>query len=487
MTTSTRLTQSDLNRDLTWGNAIAQPAQEFAPTELRLVEGKIPTGLRGSLYRNGPARLERGGQPIGHWFDGDGAILGVHFTDAGATGVYRYVQTAGYAAEEKAGKLLYGGYGMTTPGPIWQSFGKGLKNVANTSVLALPDRLLALWEGGQPHALDLRSLETLGLDDLDRLSSNSANGLPYSAHPKRDPNTGDIFNFGLTYGKDATLHVYRSDRTGKIQQQNAIKLDGLPMIHDFVLAGNYLVFLIPPVRLNPFPLLANLKSYSDALEWQPQKGTQILVIDRHSLEVVSRGETGPWYQWHFGNGYADVDGSLVVDLARYDDFYPTNQYLREVATGKTSTQAKGTLWQIRLNPLSGKIVTMQQAIDRNVEFPSVNPHQVGQPTRYTYLSVRRSNTDIAKELFDSIGRFDYHTGTLTEADLGEHCYPMEPIYALDPENLDRGWIITVVYDSKAHSSSVWVFDSDRLDDRPVCILGLPSVIPFGFHGTWRSA
>jgi len=64
---------------------------------------------------------------------------------------------------------------------------------------------------------------------------------------------------------------------------------------------------------------------------------------------------------------------------------------------------------------------------------------------------------------------------------------MEPIYAPDPENLDRGWIITVVYDSKAHSSSVWVFDSDRLDDRPVCILGLPSVIPFGFHGTWRSA
>jgi carotenoid cleavage dioxygenase-like enzyme len=482
MTTSTRSTQSDLTRDLTWGQAIDQPAREFAPIALTVIEGKIPASLRGSLYRNGPARLERGGQLMGHWFDGDGAILGIHFTDAGATGVYRFVQTAGYVAESKAGKLLYPGYGTIAPGSIWQRFGKEPKNVANTSVLALPDRLLALWEGGQPHALDLRSLETLGLDDLDGLS----NRLPYSAHPKRDPITGDIFNFGLTYGRNSTLHVYRSDRTGKIQQQNAIQLDGLPMIHDFVLAGNYLVFFIPPVRLNPLPLLANLKSYSDSLTWQPQKGTQILAIDRNSLAVVSRGETEPWYQWHFGNGYAELDGSLVLDLARYEDFQ-TNQFLKEVATGKTNTLAKGTLWQIRLDPQTGKIIEMQQGSDRNVEFPSVDPRQVGQPNRYTYLSVRRLDTDIAKELFDAIARFDYHTGTLTEADLGDNRYPMEPIYAPDLENPDRGWVVTVVYDSKAHSSSVWIFASDRLDDRPVCILGLPSVIPFGFHGTWKPA
>ena len=43
----------------------------------------------------------------GHWFDGDGAILAVHFTDVGAAAVYRYVQTAGYQAEEKADKFLY--------------------------------------------------------------------------------------------------------------------------------------------------------------------------------------------------------------------------------------------------------------------------------------------------------------------------------------------------------------------------------------------
>jgi len=39
---------------------------------------------------------------------------------------------------------------MTAPGPIWNQWLKPINNVANTSVLALPDKLLALWEGGKP-------------------------------------------------------------------------------------------------------------------------------------------------------------------------------------------------------------------------------------------------------------------------------------------------------------------------------------------------
>ena len=58
-----------------WSKNIAQIAQEFELTPLSLLSGHIPEGIRGTLYRNGPGRLERGGQKVGHWFDGDGAIL----------------------------------------------------------------------------------------------------------------------------------------------------------------------------------------------------------------------------------------------------------------------------------------------------------------------------------------------------------------------------------------------------------------------------
>lgn len=461
-----------------WANGVLQPATAFGPVPLTVLAGAVPPGLRGSLYRNGPATLERGGQRVGHWFDGDGGILGLHFTDGGTTGVYRYVQTTGYQAETQAGKFLYSGYAMLPPGQWWERFNKGLKNVANTSVIALPDKLLALWEGGLPHALTLDTLDTLGLDDLGGLD-----GAAYSAHPKRDPKTGDIFNFGVSFGQHGTLNVYRSDASGRVRQHNKIPLRGLPIIHDCVLAGRYLVFCVSPVRLNALPVLAMLKSYCDALSWQPEKGTEIIVVDRTTLEVVSRSETEPWYQWHFGNGGELADGSIAFDFVRYADFQ-TNQFLREVATGHTETLAKGTLWQLRLEPKSGAVLALEVVVDRGCEFPTVQPEQVGEPSRYTYLSLHRRDAVLQHELFGTIARFDYQTATLTEADLGTNRYPSEPIYAPDAIHADQGWLLTVVYDADLDRSEAWIFDSDRLDDEPVCKLALPHVVPPGFHGTW---
>jgi carotenoid cleavage dioxygenase-like enzyme len=472
-----------------WANALGytesidetpQPAKEFPQTQLQTLSGKIPDGLRGILYRNGPAQLARGGIRVGHWFDGDGAILAIHFTDAGTTAVYRYIQTKGYQEEAAAGKLLYGNYGMTAPGAIWNQWRNPTKNTANTSVLALPDKLLALWEGGKPYALDLQNLETRGEDDLEGLTD----GLSYSAHYKRDPQTGEIFNFGVVIGSKVTLNIYKSDRTGKIVQKTAHQLEGIPLVHDFVLAGQYLVFFIPPVRLNLLPVLLGLSSYSDALQWRPNLGTQILVIDRETLEVVSRGETEPWFQWHFSNGYVDGSGSVVIDIARHEDFQ-TNQYLKEVATGQTHTPGMSTLWRSHLNPQTGKVTANEQILERYCEFPTVAPQNVGQLSPHTYLSIFRQGTDISQELLNAIARFDHKTDTLTEASLGENRYPSEPIYAPDSQNPNQGWVITVVYDGNTHSSEVWVFESDRLNEEPVCRLGLPSVIPPSFHGTWK--
>jgi carotenoid cleavage dioxygenase-like enzyme len=464
-----------------WANAIAQPALEFPPTPLPLLWGKIPQGLRGWLYRNGPARLERGGVRVGHWFDGDGAILSVHFTDAEATGVYRYVQTSGYRDEAQKDEFLYPNYGMTAPGPIWQRWGKPVKNAANTSVLVLPDKLLALWEGGNPHAVDLQTLETWGTDNLNQLGE----GTPFSAHPKRDPMTGDIFNFGVVAGLNATLKLYKCDSTGKIIRQNSVPLEGLPLVHDFVLAGPYLIFFVPPVRVNLLMAGLGLSSFSEAMEWQGNQGTQVIVCDRETLTLVSRGETESGFQWHFGNGYVDTDGSVVVDLVRYRDFQ-TNQYLKEVATGETHTPAKGTLWQARLNPQTGKVTQWQELLDRACEFPGVPPQVVGQVSTDTYLSVFRDGVDISQELLGAIARFNAKTDTLTVADLGENCYPSEPVYAPDTLNPQQGWVLTVVYDGNSDTSEVLVFDSEALDGEPVCRLGLPSVIPHGFHGQWKS-
>ncbi len=474
-----------------WSGCVTGPAREIATTPLQAGQGSLPGGLRGTLYRNGPARLERGGRHVGHWFDGDGAVLAVRFADGAAEATYRYVQTQGYRDEAEQGRLLYGNYGMTAPGPVWNHLRRPLKNAANTSVIALEERLLALWEGGKPHALDLKTLATLGEADLAGPAGRLEGGEVFSAHPKRDPDSGQIYNFGVEIpGRNARLLLYRCEPAGRLLAKRAHALDGVPFIHDWVMAGRYLVFLVPPVRIGVLKVLAGLKSYSEAMAWRPELGTQILVFDRDTLGLVARGETEPFFQWHFGNGAAgDMatgrgDGWLVLDFARYPDF-ATNEHLREVAHGRTTTAARGTLWRMTLDPATGRVEELAEMSAQSVEFPMVTPGDLGRPWQRTYMAAHGTGTDSTRERYDALACFDHAADRLTVAELGEGRYPSEPIVVEDADDPARRWLISVVCDGKALQSEVWVFPADALDDGPACVLGLPDLVPLGFHGCWR--
>ncbi|MBX2862532.1 MAG: carotenoid oxygenase family protein [Leptolyngbyaceae cyanobacterium MAG.088] len=445
-----------------WSRAIATPAIEFGPTPLPILTGKIPADLRGSLYRNGAGRLQRSGQRVDHWFDGDGGILAVHFTDAGATGLYRYVQTQGLQAEDAADQYLYGGYGQMAPGPFWKRWGAKPKNAANTSVLALPDKLLALWEAGNPYALDLDTLDTLGVEDFDTLPP----GQPYSAHPKQDPKTGDLYNFGVVFGRKNYIQLYRSNASGQIQQQGQIPLPRISLIHDFVLAGPYLVFLVPPINLALLPILL---------------GTQVIVVDRHTLTEVSRFDTEPWYQWHFGNGYQADDGSVVIDYVRYADFN-TNQWLKEFVTGHPITQASSQLYRLRLDAIAGNVIANEPLFDPDCEFPMVPSQSVGQH-HHSLVFCYKSQT-INEEFFDGIAHLDPDSGQCRLLQFPTGHYPIEPIYV--PGSQGSGWILTIVFNGHQDQSTVQILPADNLDAGPVCVLALPEILPFSFHGTWQA-
>ncbi|MGD1859782.1 MAG: carotenoid oxygenase family protein [Leptolyngbyaceae cyanobacterium] len=463
-----------------WAKAIAQPAQEFPLTPLAVIAGEIPKDLQGSLYRNGPGRLERQGQRVSHWFDGDGAVLAVHFADGQAQATYRYVQSAGFQDEEAAEQFLYSGYGSLAPGPFWERWNSQLKNAGNTSVLALPDKLLALWEGGWPHHLDPHTLETQGVHPLGELSAND----PYSAHPKRHSQTGQIFNFGIVPGANATLNLYRSDRTGHIEKKESVPLNGIPLMHDFVLADRYLVFCVPPVRLNPLPAVLGFQSFSDALMWQPKHGTQLVVVDADTLEVISSEAVDPWYQWHFGKGFVNKDGDIVLEVVRYRDF-ATNQQLKEIASGQFKTPAEGEFWRVCVNPQTAVVRSQTCLIEDHCEFPYVAEDQPT-VTAPTFLSMQSPEHDNTGELFRAIARFDPDTEKVTVAAAGAEQYPSEPIYVSKrTSEAASGWVLSVVYDGAADHSEVWIYDSDRLTAGPICRLHLPTVVPHSFHGTWQ--
>lgn len=466
-----------------WAKAFEQPAKTFELQPLRLIEGSIPAELKGTFYQNGAARFSRGEASIGHWFDGDGAILAVQFAEGQARGCYRYVATEGYCAESEAGEFVKGGYGMLSPQPWIRRLGspltQAIKNVANTSVLALPDRLLALWEAAPPHSLDLETLETLGLDDLGSLKPSQG----YSAHPKQDPQTGEIFNFGIEAGPVTRLHLYRSDRTGQIRQRAAYKLDGVPLIHDMVLAGRYLVFCISPVRLKLLPALLQLRSFSDSLDWQPQKGTEIWIFDCDTLERVSRNTVSPWFQWHFANGSLE-QGEILLQLVRYPNFR-SNGLLATVPQGFLAEDLGGELWQLRVDPQTAQLKTQTCLYGQTCEFPVVMPGQVGQQPSHIYFDAHRSAVETSGELFGALAQLDMESGEINLLDFGDDFYVNSPVCVPSTlGNSGAGWVMASMFDGEQNCSELWIFEAGAVEQGAIARLALPQVIPFGFHGTW---
>ena len=136
-------------------------------TQIKVIHGAIPATLRGTAYKVGPGRFGVGSEDYAHWLDGDGYVFALDFADSGATYTARFVETAGYVDEQE--KITWRTtFGTARPGgPLANAFDLKLKNPANTNVLPMRDRVLALWEAGSPHALDMETLRTVGVDSLD--------------------------------------------------------------------------------------------------------------------------------------------------------------------------------------------------------------------------------------------------------------------------------------------------------------------------------
>jgi len=190
------------------------------------MEGRWPGEIRGTFYRNGPARFELGGERYHHWFDGDGMVHAWHIGGGQVRHEARFVQTQKYVEESAAGRFLY---------PTFNTFldrrpvgNNDTVNAANTNLLPHAGKLYALWEGGSATEIDPQGLATRGIkswrDDLA--------ALPFSAHPKVTPD-GTLWNFGVVHGGNKLL-LWRIDPNGSLGKFGMIDVPHLPIVHDFV-------------------------------------------------------------------------------------------------------------------------------------------------------------------------------------------------------------------------------------------------------------
>jgi all-trans-8'-apo-beta-carotenal 15,15'-oxygenase len=419
------------------------------------VEGRVPAGLAGTLYRCGPARFSIGGEQYLHWFDGDGAVAAIRIAGDKVEGAVRMVDTPWRKKELRAHRQLYRSYAQ---------LGRGLrrwftlpKNPANISVLAHEDEVLALWEAGLPIALDAGTLETKGPTNL-----GGRVGPTFSAHPHRVGET--TYNFGVHYGPAFSIDLYANfARIGQVP------LPRPTIIHDFVATPRYLIFFCAPVRLRLSRLLAGLGSFDENLVWEPEHGTEVIVVPLANPDRPVRFTVPPFFQWHLVNAWEETVNLLTVDFIPYDDF-TTNDWFGRAPFDAPTLPPASRYARAHLD-LAARRMEVEELSSVSWEFPAIHPHDGGRRHDETWM------LDLSRGLPPVLCRFDTFTRTRRVVPLGDGAFPSEAVVTGEH-------VLSLVYDSARDASYVAVIDAMRPEDGAVARLWFDHPIPFLFHGVW---
>jgi all-trans-8'-apo-beta-carotenal 15,15'-oxygenase len=441
-----------------------------------LVEGKIPAGLRGVFFRNGPGLFERGNQRYRHWFDGDGLVNAWRFNDGGVSHQARFVRTEKFVAESAAGQFLLPAFGSAIKAqkPIRNS---DTVNTANTNVIPLNGRLLAMWEGGSAYELDAATLATRGVVTW----APELKAMPFSAHPKVEAD-GTFWNFGTMFGK---MVVYHISAQGALLRHAVFDTPASGMVHDFAVSQKHLVFLLPPIDIDREALKAG-KSFGESMLWKPHDSVKILVVEKADFSKRRVLELPAFMVYHFGNAWEE-NGVIHVDFVRSDDLRVTNEMMPKLMRGESAdyaeTPSNAAFLTIDLRRGKTNIVVRNEP----VEFPRVDPRYVAQRNGHVWYptSVGRANG----ERFNSVMRVNVEGGKTDIFTFSDDVQLEEHIVVAKPGSTKEGdgWLIGVGFDVARQQSFATVFDALNLAAGPIAIARLPYWVPQCFHGNFLAA
>lgn len=446
------------------------------------VQGQLPAALRGTLYRNGPTRFQRGQSRLSHWFDGDGMVQALRFDAGRANHRGRFVATPKQAAEAQAGRFLYGGFGSTVadPAPVGNP---DVVNAANINLLSTNGgrSLYALWEGGSAIQIDPQTLATLG----PKAWSPETAKAPFGAHPRAMPD-GTVWNFGYMPGSGKLL-VYHIGPDGQLKRQALLDMPQADMVHDFAITGQHLVFLLPPFKYQrPEGGQANLMA---GMRWDAQAPMRVGVVRMADLSVAFVTELPHGGVFHLGNAWEE-GGLIHLGCAQHPAMHELIDHLRIVASPEPQARVGSRWMEVQIN-LAQRSARQQDAGLPDVEFPRWDQRHTGQRTPLLTLLQRSAAMDPHVFGFDTVlarvgdaqgGRVQRHAygdGWIAE----EHLHVPHPDKPADTD----GWIIGSAYHWPTEKTTVSVFRAGALADGPVAQLRLPYGLPLGLHGQFVAA
>jgi len=444
-----------------------------------VVEGEIPPGLCGSLYRAGPNQrfAPRGDY---HLFAGDGMVHAFHIRDGKVDYTNRWVRTAKWNIEDKEGRAVINAMNPFDCEPEYSDFVLSDKEgLANTAVVWHGGRLLVMEEGHRPYELDPVTLESIGSWDF-RGKLHTA----MTAHPKIDPDTGEMvfFAYMATGPFAADVMVHKVDAAGLLTQSVHVPTPYSSMVHDFIVTENYIVIPVMPITGS----LERAFAGGPPFAWEPDKGVYLGVLPRHggSAEDIRWVEMDVCFAFHFMNGF-DRDGVITIDACQF-----ANAPLFPTPDGKSAGKALPYLsrWTIDLNEPQPR-ARFERLCEHESEFPQCDPRRVGKTYRHGWYTScdgkLKSPLSENDNFYNVVGHFDHDSRTVDQYSCGQAMIS-EPIFVpLAGGGEGEGHLLAVVTSFETRTSSLYIFNALQVAAGPVAKVHLSHRVPAGFHGGWR--
>jgi len=469
------------NTALDWRMTLGQTLAEeydYAPE----IEGKIPEGLSGALYRNGPGRFDRGGRRKQSLLDGDGMIQAFYISDGKAQYKNRFVRTEKFLQEEKSGKLTNETWATQAPGGFLMNLGlPKIKSQAGVTPVYRNDKLYAFDEVSAPYVLDGDNLNTLGTEEIGTINLKN-----YKAHTKIDPITGDWTLFGAEFGRFMKAQFIIQSKTGDIKSEFSFNLPRSAYMHDFFQTENYVILNLHPADLKLAPTLTGMSSFVGSLSWKPERGNLLVIMHKSGTQEPIVIEAPTAWMWHSFNSY-EVGNTIIADFVGFDEpdhFLGEDAAFKAIMNGSLGvSNSKGLARRYEID-LTAKKIKESIVSEKAFEFPTINMSRVSRDYQFGYTSM-----GIENNVFHSaIARTDFQTGSVNSYDFGDMCHVGEPIFAPDPTAVNdegKGWLMTVGLNGKTGKSFLAILEACALENGPVATLSLTHHTPFSFHGFWR--
>ncbi|MEQ8661608.1 MAG: carotenoid oxygenase family protein [Gammaproteobacteria bacterium] len=431
---------------------------ELTLTELA-VEGALPAALDGRYLRIGPNPLVAPNPATHHWFVGDGMVHGLRL-QGGKAQWYRNRWIRSDAVAAALGEAAV----AAPPGRT--------RGVVNTNVIGHAGRTYAMVEAGTAPVALAETLETRAYDDFEGTLAG-----PYSAHPHRDPLTGELH--AVCYRGDVQDTVWHTvvDAAGRVVREEPIPVRHGPSIHDCALTARFVVVLDLPVTFSMALLLAG---HPFPYRWNPAHAARVGLLPRAGSAADIRWyAVDPCYVFHTANAFEREDGSVVVDVVAHDRMFDDD------FDGPGGSHMSFERWT--LAPAADAVA--RHVYDRDgQEFPRIDERRTGRPYRYAYCMA--AATPAAGLIGDTrLFRHDLESGARAVHEFGPGRFPGEFVFVpRTPDGAETdGWLLGLVVDMNDETTTLSVLDADDFSGPPLAQVRLPHRIPPGFHGNWVPA